>query len=248
MLCSSSSSNLAHQQQRSRPRPLVAPAFVPVDQSLATAAFSYTPGLCSSSTISSSRHGDELHGFVDNPPAAKTTTAACVRDTSYVCCCCCEYVRQSSKLHRKRKSSSKEVPSKGRCWNLSLVPLLLLPKSHASALHRCYDARTHARPPHFRRTRERARRRRPDRGKGCSLTKSFQSRRVTLRTDRLPQRSTNLLYPTRGDLLATNLRTYEPTFTFFYTSQFFFFWMHFKFFRGGGPPVPTIKMDRVCIL
>jgi hypothetical protein len=130
-------------------------------------------------------------------------------------------MRQSSKLHRKRKSSSKEKPSKGRCWNLSLVPLLLLPKSHASALHRCYDARSHART-HDHRTsagHENALAEDDQIGaKRCSLTKSFQRRRVTLRTDRLPQnpypprlrarqRSTNLPYSTRGDLLATNLPT-----------------------------------------
>jgi len=155
------------------------------------------------------------------------------------------YMRQSSKLHRKRKSSSKEKPWKGRCWNLSLVPLLLLPKSHASALHRCYDARTHARPPHFRRTRERARRRRPDRGKRCSLTKSFQRRRVTLRTDRLPQTP-----PDPGHALPTYstprgetywLPTYQPTnllLLSFTLPSFSFSGCTLNFWGGGGHQCP----------
>jgi hypothetical protein len=114
-------------------------------------------------------------------------------------------------------------------------------------------ARTHARPPHFHRTRERARRRRPDRGRDARLRSRSSAagspfERTGYHTNSpslARQRSTNLLYSTRGDLLATNLRTY---FTFFYTSQFFFFWIHFKYFRGGGAPVLTIRMDRMCIL
>jgi hypothetical protein len=128
--------------------------------------------------------------------------------------------------------------------NLSLVPLLLLPKSHASALHRCYDARTHARTTtaHFRRTRERARRRRPDRGKRCSLTKSLQRRRVTPRTDRLPQTPTPPRAPGPGNALPTYptprgetywLRTYQPTLLSFTLPSFSFSGCTLNF-PGGG--------------
>lgn len=225
MFCSSSSSNLAQQQQRSRPRPLVAPAFFPVDQSLATTAFSYTPGLCSnSSTISSSRHGDELHGFGDKPPAAKTTTAACVRDTS---CCCCGYMRpifkasQETQIKLKTETVRRQVlESKSS----SVTASTQIPRVCSPSLLR----RTHARLPHFHRTRERARRRRPDRGKRDARLRSRSSaagspfERTGYHTNSPHLGNALPTYPTpRGETYC--LPAYQPT-------NLLYFLLHFLVF------------------
>jgi len=121
---------------------------------------------------------------------------------------------QKTQIKLKRETVKRQVLEPK---SSSVTASTQIPRVYSPSLLR----RTDARPPHFRRTRERARRRRDQiGGKRCSLTKSFQRRRVTLRTDRLPQtppphphpldrqRSTQPTLLPRGETYW--LRTYQP--------------------------------------